>query len=726
MKHVVLKLFSVLSFLMLVYTSSNAQVITVMENINPLSDNSVSCKNRFVNKGYKLIKSCDKYKVYAPVSEQKKSYSESTENKAIVTCDIIHDDFNSFFSDEVAVINSKGEKSYIYSDENGEYSIELPFDKYDFIYFLQANTGLFLVVKENINIESDTTIVFDTSETSVNYIQTYRPDGELGKLDVFKLKDEGGMELVEKGNLSGLNRNFYFTLDGKVVLGFLYSATFTYDNESINQININKTSERFKILTSCKFAFDGNYCFTKYEESYKNIIKNKYEDFKLIKEKFIPSPNVNIPNNDIYKTFEISELIDNSVDDTWINVIQTFVPVKDGIVDFYINLPKDKNTEHPYDVIVSPGILDKIQMYENEIEDENGEISVDTQYVYSGILGPEILGNKKGQEYVISNGHNRAGFLTFLNKDGHTILYPGNQFFKFSEEQKVQPFGYGCPINSVMIQGWYDEYSQGNSISVAPCYIGRYNEVRKSDRVNLGTLIKYNGEIICNDYEQMENILYEPREKGVFDITFENKNVIVKDIKGKNKTDVHFDTNKEDFTAPTLQMLWFKNNDNLITEHFTNSNEGMLEFAGGDFNYVIDENYNDYFDCAEQDVEVSFAPYNTEEWLDLPVNEIPENFFMPGFGYFYRGSLDVVKSESDNGWFDLKIKLTDKSGNYQEQIISPAFYIEDSVTTGINSVNNTTEIDKIYTANGKEVKSEVKGINIIRYTDGSVKKVFVN
>lgn len=57
---------------------------------------------------------------------------------------------------------------------------------------------------------------------------------------------------------------------------------------------------------------------------------------------------------------------------------------------------------------------------------------------------------------------------------------------------------------------------------------------------------------------------------------------------------------------------------------------------------------------------------------------------MPGFGTYYRGSLASVDRPSENGWFDVRIRLTDASGNYQEQTLSPAFRIEANV--GVNEV----------------------------------------
>ena len=127
--------------------------------------------------------------------------------------------------------------------------------------------------------------------------------------------------------------------------------------------------------------------------------------------------------------------------------------------------------------------------------------------------------------------------------------------------------------------------------------------------------------------------------------------------------------------------------DGMITDCFDVPQDGILEFCGGDFNL---QNKNDlfYFDCKEQAVAVAYSPSGQDSWTELAVDEIPELYRMPGFGYFYRGSLESVNCESSNGWYDLKITLTDASGNMQEQTISPAFRIGN--VTGVSETLQST------------------------------------
>lgn len=43
----------------------------------------------------------------------------------------------------------------------------------------------------------------------------------------------------------------------------------------------------------------------------------------------------------------------------------------------------------------------------------------------------------------------------------------------------------------------------------------------------------------------------------------------------------------------------------------------------------------------------------------------------------------------------------------------------------VDDINAESEISEIYTTSGHRIKVPVKGINIIRYKDGSTKKIMV-
>ena len=142
-------------------------------------------------------------------------------------------------------------------------------------------------------------------------------------------------------------------------------------------------------------------------------------------------------------------------------------------------------------------------------------------------------------------------------------------------------------------------------------------------------------------------------------------------------------------------MLIFKNTAGAITDRFDKAEDGIIEFSAGDFNWVnTGEKF--YYTCSEADIKVECAPYGTGSFTKIDVEEIPENYYMPGFGYFYRGSLANVTEPSENGWYDLRFTLTDKAGNEMVQRISPAFRIDANVGVTSPSIDGV----RVWTANG--------------------------
>ena len=69
-------------------------------------------------------------------------------------------------------------------------------------------------------------------------------------------------------------------------------------------------------------------------------------------------------------------------------------------------------------------------------------------------------------------------------------------------------------------------------------------------------------------------------------------------------------------------------------------------------------------------------------------------------------------------------------GTYQDYWLSEFGYFENIVefdATGIDKVSATTELKEVsrYSANGQRLSEPAKGLNIVKYSDGSVKKVAV-
>ena len=213
---------------------------------------------------------------------------------------------------------------------------------------------------------------------------------------------------------------------------------------------------------------------------------------------------------------------------------------------------------------------------------------------------------------------------------------------------------------------------------------------------------------------------------GIVDAAITNEKVMVDEMIGSNKARLHYTAGAEDEYAPTTTMLHFRNNDREVTDRFANADEGILEFSAGDFNFMqTPMGYPAYNRIAPESVEVSYSPYGEDNWNELAVEEVPENYW-PAMGWFYRGSLAGVTGQALKGWFDLKVKLTDAAGNWQEQVISPAFRIDDLAYSSVANVgkDNAHEVAR-YSLDGKRVDASHHGVTIIKMSDGTARKMIV-
>lgn len=231
------------------------------------------------------------------------------------------------------------------------------------------------------------------------------------------------------------------------------------------------------------------------------------------------------------------------------------------------------------------------------------------------------------------------------------------------------------------------------------------------------------------------------REEGLEKYMINNDNVLIDGkVPGYNNTVLGCMIETEDWIPPTLQALLFLNEDGDVTDRFNSAEEASMMFYAGDFQYADNEDYTEDMMIVQPlgEVKVEYAPYGSDEFAELSVSEVPEKFFMPGYGYCYEGSLASVDRKSENGWFDLRISLTDENGNYQTQVISPAFRIDS--LSGIDAVNAIREdlqivdgqvmsssgnVVNVYNIDGREVRNDnlAPGVYVARSGATSMKIV---
>ena len=689
---------------------------------------------------YQLIRDEGNQKIYVPKRNNVSRQKAETE-KVKVTCQFEYDPSSYFPLSVVDVLseNYKGE-FYDFDFETGTMAppntvyCTIPIGIHDFLtYGRTSSNGMAHVIKEQVNIKRDTTLVFNFADAKNQFnVETYKPNGELCQEWIFDYS-EGEQKVIKEANINAFNDFFMLNLKGvgPIAINTVTSNVYEYGMLPSYTMFINDLSDRYRLTLARSVNADDTWYIYKSETD--NLtsgmtLKNDPANFQCYEEQFDTSFLGKTNNEEDNLGVNMMGGI-VSVDNVAIGELNGESELKavDGTVKLYVDAPKSEELGQGHiDVMPYAGLGKRVEITYvwEEVEETYTEV------VTYPILGLPVVLSTNGVEYVNAS-HDQGGNISFhVPEEGNMMAYPGNPAFGFNDKQKSLPYGTGCPINAFMSQNYFNKDINCFVGNFVFCYIGRYGEVRLVDMLNLKAEVSYNGKVICNNYgthdRDMYNFFMERNTDGVIDAEFINENVVVDELPGKNITNVHYNWGAEDMTAPTLQMLWFKNQDNNVIDRFDTGANGTLEFAGGDFNFhMLPDKY--FFDCKEQTVQVGYSPYNKNEWAALEVEEVPENFYMPGFGYFYRGSLKDVTGAGEKGWFDLKIRLEDAAGNWQEQVISPAFRIDDLVDTGIGNNNQytITNNNAVYDLMGRRMESQQKGISIVRRANGDVRKVVV-
>lgn len=666
-------------------------------------------------------------------------------------------------------------RSYMHQGQHvGGGSFTVPKGNYD-IYTVAVNQsfdepGRYIHVVELADLTQDTTIVINVTDCENRFVAELKDkNGEILKTSI--MQPIPGQEVVEEGTAFLIGGQMYLTLDD---YGVVYCAitnhlslTDAQDKLSKNWF-INTLSDRYQ----CGVTY---YAVGKDREFYANKVvmkgtsslplTNDVDDYVYTEEKIKNTPlwesiikddsqgGVFYYEDGIFYGWT-QEPVGGCMSFSYLNEDKngaftdpTYFKLPDNTFKVYVNAPKQEDdVENRLDMTLTLSIPDVkyVHHYEERpvFDDEGnwtGELEMQPIYEILDISTPEIIGHAdRSLEYMVTNGDCRRSYINGWDKD-----YPANPMFSYTDGQKKGVFGNNCPLIALSVGGMNMSKLNETLFLVTPLedgFVGRYGEKVFSGDYYSTLVAKYNDEVIWDGAAKVDSLsrawlIQEGKTNGVFELTINNSNVDVDGICGKNATIIHFDQTKEDWCAPVLTMLQFRDSESYVTDRFETPEEGIILFAGGDFDpkftpYVNASGWDDIWDykeCLPMNVELSYAPYGTDEWQPLEgVSYINGHDDIPGLGLFYAGSLASVNQTSENGWFDLKFRLVDESGNWQEQTLSPAFRIDALVQSAVSEVRDGSAHEVAhYSIDGKRVDTSHRGVTIIRMSDGTARKVIL-
>ncbi|MBO5539327.1 MAG: hypothetical protein J5980_00070 [Muribaculaceae bacterium] len=640
-------------------------------------------------------------------------------------------DHESFRAPYMVIIISEDMKvSYAFSSGEDQLLGQVAPGVYDFFldFTDRASTSTYVVIKEQVEINEDLTFNVSPSEC-VNQITTkcYGPDGEILKHGLCHFDESIGDYVIDETSDIGSTsvKNFCFL---KGLAGSLLSSSTLFSGEQLSEDKrlgrkdffVNDVSSRYLFVqerTSATNDATKAYCnYYSTDDVKVGVLENNPEAYsaQIFNYKYTPfGRTINGYALELDFWLFMNNLL---VTNTGMGRTNLGLPKQSDCYtgEVWLNIPEVDTCYPDMKILVQPLFAEDAVLIEP------------TSWTY----GPAISMHD-GQKEFVNFGHNKREFgaMTSMNNlynvSGtdfygyasfvHQFL-PSPEAFTYPSEQALGVINNNCPINALKVQAY--ETSDAVNVSMTSFYVGRYGETCFCDQGST-TSIKYNGEEVGS--------LTSNTEKGIYEVEIKNPNIEVDDIPGQNTTRVHFDQNQEDMTPPSIEMLHFKNGDGGVIDRFASADDGTMEFYAGDFNYhYYPELYSGLFECQPVEVLVEYAPYGTETWNELAAEEVSELFHMPGWGHFYRGSLAGVTGQAEKGWFDLKVKLTDAAGNWQEQVISPAFRIDDLAYSSVTTVgsDNAHEVAR-YNLAGQRVDADATGIVIIKMSDGTARKVMV-
>ena len=618
--------------------------------------------------------------------------------------------------------------------------LKMPLGVYDFYTHAFQYVGKrndYTYIKEDVAVSKDTTIVLEVTDCKNEFTsEVLLANGDLKKVGRFKyIEEEPWQEMLEDGNISW--EAGYRILQHSSYGGVFRSVTSHPDlPDDAGSMFVNDLSDRYHFIEDYVIeGKDGNIYFNHLVGSGSQCLplKNSVEDYLVVTEKQLATPKGKESKDGCL--VQITEYVDDVIEGGF------NLTVSEGYeedVTLYVNAPKSGQSDVvQMDASVQFGFADYKSYYVDRwsYPDENGNIVevIDTLWNYTFNMTPEMMENRdKTISYLVTCN---TTIDTRTPEIGHRMKNGPHPRFSYSAAERTGDFGNSTPLLSILSFGDWNQWANSKQIYIETDYYGRYGERMTSGR-NYSTMsVRYNGAEIYRGREALDSLrqAYVGQADGSYEIEFINDNIEVDGLAGKNVTTLYFDQNKEDWNVPVMKMLQFRDEENRITDRFAKADNGVFLLAGGDFepqtkDYINSYGYDDtwgYLLCQPMTVELSYAPYGSSEWQSIEDIEHQSAYdVIPGIGYFYQGSLAGVTAQSDNGWFDLKIRLVDASGNWQEQTVSPAFRIESLVSTGVRTLAVACSADaQSYSLDGRRLNAPLRGISIVKGSDGTTKKV---
>lgn len=628
---------------------------------------------------------------------------------ANVTCNLNYEMFTAN-PNWIMVVNKDFSQMSFFGFFDTSKQITVPEGNYDVIVTLydDSYSKLFYIVREQADLTDGMTLDFDLDEVTEHIqFRYFNPDGEAWSLPTVEwvVGDDGYYQLaiVEEGNVEAVGIQSSLVIEG---IGYIGGMTVSSDSDLSGGITsdesadfyINPVSDRYKFLQSRLIFPKGNNIYVNKlaaEGVGTSLITNDPANYKVYNEELVHRnrPNAIGERYAGYRTFD-------NYGGGWTGETGV-VPVEDSeFGKFYLDIPSSLyDGGIDYNVTFAPSIT--------EIEEIDGK-----QYSYP-TLGTTItyMGDEIEYVYVATDAYH---FQQTEPTEGfpQVSTYPGLKRFGFTAEQKKGIQGDNVPI---MMMNMTDYPSmEGTYFTWDFSYYGNYGESVGTMVCDATYKLIYDGEEVeCPAYYDFKNYPYfkyeaDPYFDGIVDATITSEYGVIDGLKATNVARIVVDPKNYDKAVPTMRMLQIRDNQNNVTNLVGDRAGSKISLLAVDYQMDFREDGTFYYANHPVTLEFSYAPAGTDAWTPMQVNEMTEENSCT-YGQVYEVALDDV--EGGAGWYAVRVKVTDSEGNYQEQIITPAFKLDEEVSIANVNVGSVSDA---YDLMGRKLSTCQRGLSIVR------------
>ena len=649
------------------------------------------------------------------------------------------------------------------NDTTGEASIKLPSATWSAVFIFTKldekgrSVGLAMVAKEGTKITAATTIEANMDDATHHYqFDSYNHDGTATKLSKYRnvtTDDATTQELVEKGNT--LYMRIFSHLWHKD-LGSLFSLYYDALSEIVDD---DTASDPYRVMdvwmNDCsedlypvqvrgiQTAADSYENITIFPDGYENVSTNKDNTFYKI-----PVPT-------FQQTWWGSVQEHQTSDPMWAEITQSIGDIsvpkgvykgieRDDLRNLWVCMPDKSSKVSEMVTKVQPEYDDAVLNYTTETYTNDDGSSYTYEWIYSAPSDtPELYIDLKGNKAVKPQLEYGYYYMNGLPENDFGYTHP---YVPSWDQFDGKTMGKGMPFAHSFFSG-YD----GESKDLIVQFYGSGSTVLNTYYWTSPFSIKFNDQTVdTSKYESILDWIYsdDVTGKGKYDVEMKSVPGEYDGLTSQVVFSAGFDQSREDSTCPAVQIADFVNKDGEHTNEFSSAADGIFHIVAGDFKWDK-ENY--VFAHSELKPTVEYAPYGTEAWTEL--NVAADNTVSAAVCYAkaYSASLAGITEKASQGWFDMRITMTDPSGNYMKQTISPAFKINElagvaTVSAGsfeLHSANGRVWVTgaenpqievfgidgaTVAKVKGNEVGSLASGVYIVKASNGKdtiVRKLYI-